>query len=241
MDRSLTLKIAAGAAAAAALAGGGAAIAASQLGSPKEESQAIINDAAQQLGIPASKLSDALKKALENRVDAAVAAGRLTKAEGDELKQRIESGDVPFFFAGGPREGHFGLRAGLDAAAAYLGMTEDELRTQLEGGKTLAQIATDKGKSVDGLVDALVADAKKHLDDAVAAGKITREQETQILSDLKTRITDLVNGKLPARPAHFRAFRFGDRPEGFRLFRFGGDRLPPAFRSGRPALVLPTA
>src|SRR6476619_8142249 len=84
----------------------GVAVAANQLGSPKQESQAVLNDAAKQLGVEPSALSAALKKALENRVDDAVAAGRLTKAQGDELKQRIESGDLPVF--GGPGFHHHG-------------------------------------------------------------------------------------------------------------------------------------
>src|SRR5205823_2628325 len=145
--------------------------------------QAIVNDAAKQLGIEPSKLSAALKKALEDRVDAAVAAGRLTKAEGDALKQRIESGDFPIF--GGQHGGHHGHFVDLDAAASYLGLTSAELRTQLESGKTLAQVAQDRGKSVDGLIDALVASAKTHLDEAVAAGKLTKAQEDSILADLK--------------------------------------------------------
>src|SRR5919201_1044571 len=94
MKSRLTPKVIAGAVAGLAVAGGGAAVAATQFGSPKEN-QAVLNDAAKQLGVQPSALSAALKKALENRVDAAVAAGRLTKAEGDELKQRIELGDVP--------------------------------------------------------------------------------------------------------------------------------------------------
>ncbi len=52
----------------------------------------------------------------------------------------------------------------LAAAAEYLGLSADELRTQLEGGKTLAEMAEAQGKSVDGLVDALVADAREHIE-----------------------------------------------------------------------------
>jgi hypothetical protein len=191
MDKKLKLKVGAGVAAAAAVAGGGAAIAADRLGS-SNDSQAIVNDAAKQLGVTPSALTAALKKALENRIDAAVADGRLTKEQGDELKQRIESGDLPLFF--GPRGGlheHFG---GLDAAASYLGLTEAELETQLESGKTLAQMAKDRGKSVDGLIQAMVDAATKRLDADVAAGRLTKAQEQQILSGLKQRITDLVNG-----------------------------------------------
>ena len=129
-------KLIAGAIAGLAVAGGGAAFAATQLGSPQQENQAVLKDAAKQLGVQPSALSAALKKALENRVDAAVAAGTLTNAQGAELKQRIESGDVPLFGGPGPGFHHGGRFGGLDAAASYLGLTEAQLRTQLESGKT---------------------------------------------------------------------------------------------------------
>jgi hypothetical protein len=224
MDASLKRKLVGGAVAVAAVAGAGGAIAATKLGSPKEESQAIVNDAAKQLGVKPSALSDALKKALENRVDAAVAAGDLTKAQGDELKSRIAAGDIPLF--GFPHRG-FGPdgRGGfgkLDAAASYLGLTEAQLRTELDGGNSLAQVAKDHGKSVDGLVNALVADLKKHLDDDVAAGRITKAQEDSFLADAKQRITDFVNGKGP-----------GGLRYGFRHF----DGAPRGFRGGGPPLL----
>src|ERR1700675_846927 len=79
------------------------AVAASRAFSPSEESKAVIDDAAAQLGVKPSALSEALKQALQNRLDAAVAAGRLTKAQADELKARIDSGDgLPFFRGPGP-------------------------------------------------------------------------------------------------------------------------------------------
>src|SRR5437764_13598372 len=96
MQLSRKSKYVVGAAALMAAAGGGAAaVAASQSNSPSEESKAIVDDAAGQLGISPDKLSNALKKALTDRVDAAVAAGRITKTEGDALKTRIQSDDFP--------------------------------------------------------------------------------------------------------------------------------------------------
>ena len=218
-------KVAVGAAALLAAAGGGAAIAAaSQSGSPSEESKAIIDDAAKQLGISSDKLSNALKTALDDRVDAAVAAGRLTKAEGDALKQRIQSSDFPLFGGFHHGFGHFGAR--LDAAASYLGLTPAALRTQLESGKSLAQVARDRGKSVDGLVDALVADARQKLDEAVAAGRLTKAQETDFLAGLRDRITALVNGTHPDGPDFGGPrFRGPDSGFGFHLRHFEG---PPA-------------
>src|SRR5712691_8267975 len=39
----------------------------------------------------------------------------------------------------------------VQAIANYLGLTTDQLRTQLQSGKSLAEIATARGKSVSGL------------------------------------------------------------------------------------------
>ena len=211
MKLSRKAKIAVGAAAVLAAAGGGVAVAASQAGSPSEESKAVIDDAAKRLGISSGKLSDALKTALSDRVDAAVAAGRLTKAEGDALKQRITSDDFPLL--GGLRRGFgHGLFGRLDAAAGYVGITEAQLRTELEGGKSLAQVAKDHNKSVDGLVNVLFADAKGKLDDAVSAGRLTMARENEMLGVLKDRITNMVNQAGTNEP-HFR----GSGP-GFRHF-----------------------
>jgi hypothetical protein len=222
MARRLKHKVAAGSIAALAVAGAGGAVAATQLGSAKAESDAVVTDAAKQLGVEPSKLSAALKKALEDRVDAAVAAGRLTKADADALKARIESGDVPIF--GAPHARPFvgvHMFGPLAAATTYLGISDTTLRAELDSGKTLAQVAKDRGKSVVGLVQALVADAKKHLDDAVADGRLTKDQEQRIAADLQSRVTDFVNGKpgtfgpglRPGRELHDR-FGQGFRPVG---------------------------
>ncbi len=206
-------KIVVGAAALLAATGAGAAVAASQDSSPSSESKAVIDDAAKQLGIPSSKLSDALKQALSDRVDAAVAAGRVTKAEGDALKARIQSNDFPLFGGHHRGPGHFGFIGRLETAAGYIGITEAQLRTELESGKSLAQVAKAHGKSVDGLIDALVAAAKDKLDNAVSAGHLTKAQETEMLSVLKDRITSAVNNTGGLGEPHFR------HPEsGFRHF-----------------------
>jgi polyhydroxyalkanoate synthesis regulator phasin len=204
-------RVLAGAVAGVAVAGGGAALAANHFNSPQQESQAVVNDAAKQLGVQPGQLSAALKKALENRVDAAVAAGQITKAQGEELKKRIESGPLPLFGPpmGRPDHHGFGPFADLDVAASYLGLSEAQLRTKLDSGSSLAAVAKAQGKSVSGLVDALYADAKKHLDSAVAAGRLSKSQETRILADLKTRLTDVVNGEHPWFHEDHRGF---DRP-----------------------------
>jgi hypothetical protein len=159
----------------------------------------VLNDAAKQLGVDPDELESAITKALENRLDEAVAAGRMTQEQADALKARLESGDVPLFGGpGGPGDHHVhGMFGGLDAAASYLGLTDAELRAKLEDGSTLADVAKAQDKSVDGLVAALVTAAKKDVADAVAAGRLTEAQQTEILADLEARITDLVNSEGP--------------------------------------------
>jgi hypothetical protein len=199
--RRHTTKIAVAAAALTATVGGGAAIAATQL-DPRKESQAVVNDAAEQLGVEPSELTAALKEALSNRVDKAVEAGRLTEEQGAQLKKRIQSGDVPLLGLGGPGFGHRGGLhhfGHLEAAAKYLGMTEANLSTALRNGKTLAEVARDRDKSVAGLVTALVDAEKAELAAAVSAGRLTDAQRDAMVSGLKARITSLVNGE---RPAH---------------------------------------
>jgi len=198
-------KLIVGASAVLAVAGGSAAIAANGTG-PQAESQAVVNDAAKQLGVDPTKLSSALKQALANRVDAAVETGRLTEAQGTEMKERIKAGTFPLFgrHAGG-KDGRHGGRFShhLGAAATYLGVTEAVLRTSLQAGKTLAQIAKDANKSVDGLVAAIVADETKELDAAVTAGRLTKAQRDERVAGLKERITARVNGERPAGKHHF--------------------------------------
>lgn len=195
-------------AAALIAAGGTTAVAAATGGSPAADNTTIIDDVAQQLGLDSSKVTAALKTALENRVDAALAAGQITQAQAEELKAQIEAGTVPFF-AGAGRGGHGpggpGHVAALADAAAYLGVTDAQLRTDLQAGKTLAQVATSAGKSVDGLVSALVAAEKQELDDAVAAGRLTAAQRDALAAGLQQRVENLVNG---ARPSFDRGAAF---------------------------------
>src|SRR3990170_314590 len=230
MTKKTKFTFGAGVAAAATLVvalGAAGAIAASKALSPAKESQAVIDDAARQLGIEPSALSEAITEALKNRVNAAVEAGLLTKEEASELKSRIDSGETSLLFGGfghrRPGFGHPGPFGNLDAAAAYLGLTTAELREQL-ADKTLAEIAKARGKSVDGLVNTLVTAAEKAIDEAVADGRLTKEHAAKLKADLGEHVESLVNGEFRD---HGFGFRHGFGPGS------ASPRGPPAFEGPR--------
>ncbi len=104
-----------------------------------------------------------------------------------------------FGFGGRPSGGRsfgFGGPAGsFSAATAYLGISPTQLFAEIRSGKTLAQIANStSGKSASGLIAAMVAAQQSQLDAAVKSGRITQAMATQIASNLKTRVTQIVNG-----------------------------------------------
>ena len=189
--------VAAVAVAAVVAAGAGVAIAANREQSPQQESQTVLNEVARELGVTPAKLRTALENALVKRVDAAVADGRLTREQADRLEARIRSGDVPLLSPRPhPRRAHgpFGRFGRLDAAASYLGVDHAELREALRSGRSLADVARENGKSVDGLVSALTNAATERLEAAVAAGRLTDAQRDEIASRLEQRIRRFVDG-----------------------------------------------
>jgi hypothetical protein len=216
MRKLTSKKVLAATVAGLAVAGGGAAIAASQ--SDTSPASSFLDAVAKHLGISSQELEDATRAAAIDQVDQAVKDGRLTQEQADELKSRIESGDVPGFL--GPGVFGFGHRFGQDgpgghhmflfghklgAAAEYLGLTEAELREQLADGKSLADVAEAQGKTVDGLKDAILKAARTNLDEAVEAERLTQEQADAFYERLESVVDDIVNGTLPT-------FRHGRGP-----------------------------
>jgi len=228
---------------AAAAFAGGAYAASNDSGSGA--SQTFLNDVAKRLKVTPAQLHSALQGAFFDRLDAAVAAGRLTKAQAARIKQQVQNDpNFPLGFGhlgfagppggfrgppggfggppGGPGERH-GLHGGLlPAAAKYLALSNTQLMTQLASGKTLAQLANKPGKSAAGLKQALTAAFKAKLDRAVAAKRLTSSQEQQLLSRWRSRLDQLIN----RRPPRFDAPRGGGLPR-FRPPEGPGPAGPP--------------
>ena len=161
------------------------------------------------------KSVDGLKAAIvadaKSHLNQAVADGKLTADKAAQILERLQSKiSVIVMRTGSPagkgkagkgkaKKGAAAHRGAIKSASTYLGLTLTELRIQLQAGKSLAQVATAQGKSVDGLKAAIVADAKTVIAKLVASGKITAERGQQYLEQIKAHVGDLVNRTKPAK------------------------------------------
>jgi hypothetical protein len=160
-------------------------------------------------GVDLQKVIDAIVAADKAEIAAAVAAGTMTQAQADERLANLTAHvtDEVNRLAGGPG-GHGGPGAegmgkgshggpGADdvtAAAKVLGMTDADVTTALQSGKTLATLATDKGVDLPKVIDAIVAADKTEIAAAVTAGTMTQAQADERIANLAAHVTDEVNG-----------------------------------------------
>jgi hypothetical protein len=180
--------------------------------------------------------------AVSDRVDRIAAAlqglvddGTLTTEQRDEVADTL-SRELP---RGGPGAGRgpghglgpgHGGRPSLDVAASTLGMTEQELLTELRGGRSLADVADGAGVPVDDLTAALVQAAESRLAEAVASGRLTQEQADERAARMAERIAVAVE-----RPGPGRGMRDGmgsDRGHG--MGQGMGQGWGPGGRPGTP-------
>ena len=102
----------------------------------------------------------------------------------------------------------------LAAAAKALGMTNDELTTAIQSGKTLAQIATDKGVDLQKVQDAISAAHKEEMrtqiNQAVTNGTITQDKADWLLEGLDKGYLDGPGFGFGGRRGH--GFGSGDAP-----------------------------
>ncbi|WP_276354048.1 hypothetical protein [Cohnella caldifontis] len=136
---------------------------------------------------------DALKQAL---IDAN--AARL-----DQMKQEFANNaddllDAKGGVAAGKRDGVAGAEGfaqrDLSAAASALGMTVEDLKTALQAGKTLADVAKEKNVEVQTLIDAETAAIQAQIQQQVQDGKLTQDQADKRLARAADLADKFVNG-----------------------------------------------
>src|SRR5581483_11297697 len=137
------------------------------------------------------------KQTALQEVDAALAAGRITAQQAQQARDRINSGEFGGFGfgigRGGPGgPGGRGFFAEKDQLAQFLGITEAQLQTELNG-KSLAKVAQAHGKTRDQLIQFIITSAQQRLAADVQAGRITQQQADQRLAELRDRVAEMVD------------------------------------------------
>jgi polyhydroxyalkanoate synthesis regulator phasin len=174
------------------LAGGGAGLVMSvggPVGAASVDTTAV-DDTQRETPPDSARRSDRRAAKLQEILQPLIDDGTITQAQADAVIAALQ--------AARPRDGghHRGMgRHGesLQEVADLLGLTIEELGTQLRDGQTLAEIAVANGSTAQAVIDLLVAERTEQINERVAHGHITQEQADARLADLTERITTMVN------------------------------------------------
>ena len=148
------------------------------------------------LGISVDEYDAAVEQAQDRVVDEALDEGWLTEDQAEMLRWRMDQ--APGFGMRGMDQGFGGFERGMfghgnnlvSIAADQLSMSLTDLLTELQDGKTIADVAAEKGVDTGAIVDAYLAELKTDLDEAVAEGRITQNQADYSLEQAEERAVD---------------------------------------------------
>jgi len=113
---------------------------------------------------------------------------------------------------GKEKSGHHG--GGMREVAKLLGISKDELKTALMSGKTLAELAKERGVDRQKVVDLIAARIQKRLDARLKDGDVTREEydaRKARIPELAARIVD--EGMPKGKGMHRGGKEQTDKPE----------------------------
>jgi|GEM_PF-1126346 len=176
-----------------------------------------INNLAQEKGTDPADITAAILEKLDETLDQAVQDGKITQERataildkgkdqvpaflGKTLEGRMPEGRKPEGHVPGglPRGGRPGFATGHAAgslfgiAAEKLDMTVQELLAELQDGKSMADVASEKGVNQDDIAAAYLEQLEESLNQAVDNGRITKEQATSMLEQAKEHVPDMLD------------------------------------------------
>lgn len=150
---------------------------------------------ASEKGISAEALTQKLQSALNDRLDKAVASGKMTSEKASQIKTKEASeiaARINKPWTGKKNNCDFHKDIG-QPLQTILGMTTTQLKEQLDNGKTLAQIAADRGMSKANLTAKLNSAMVANIDQAIKDNKKTAEKAAEIKAKLPQRIEKLIS------------------------------------------------
>lgn len=149
-------------------------------------------------------------EAITSVLDALVTDGTLTQAQADAVTDGMAQwrADHPMSERGRGPGRIFGAK--VDAVAELLGLTTQELRTELAAdGATLGSVAGDQVGEVASL---LTNGANTRIDEALAAGKISEETAAELKAAVPDKVQAMLDGTAKMGEGRARGHRGGHGP-----------------------------
>jgi polyhydroxyalkanoate synthesis regulator phasin len=136
---------------------------------------------------------------VEDALGGLVEDGTITQEQADAVEEALEDAHPGPGLRGGfgHHPGWFGFGGDLSTLADSLGLDEDELRSELREGKTIAEVAEEQDVDVADVVDDIVEAQQERVDEAVANGDLTQDEADDIMAGAEARVTAFVNGEWP--------------------------------------------
>jgi hypothetical protein len=154
------------------------------------------------LGISVDEYEAAVDAAEDQVLDEAVADDWLTQEQADRLRERLDAApgfgrwDKGFPFMGRMPgvKGVWGMRGEslYSIAADKLGMELSNLMAEFQDGKSIADLAAEKGVDTQEIADAYLVQFEEQLADAVANEDITQKQADLMLENMAEQVTSQI-------------------------------------------------
>ncbi len=150
------------------------------------------------LGISVEEYDTAVDTAQGQVLEEAVADGWLTQEQADRMQERMNLDPGARWMGKGfwGRRGAWGMRGDslFSIAADELGMSLSDLTAELQEGKSIAEVAEEKGVDPQTIADAYLAQYAETLSEAVEDERITQKQADLMLKSM----TETVGAQLEA-------------------------------------------
>jgi len=161
------------------------------------------------VGKSQAQINAAFQKAIGETLADEVKSGQITQAQADAIKKKLAN-QTPCTLApattrpkgGETKPGFAYMQYYLSAAAAALGLKDDQLTADLKNGQSISQIAAAQNPPIteDEFRARVIANLKPVLDKSVANKLLTATQEQMILNELQTGPLPLWNAAPVTKP-----------------------------------------
>ena len=165
---------------------------------------ATLGEVAESNGIPTEDLISTITSIMAEKLNEAVAEGKITAdealAKAENIQERVQQMvNKPLDQKPGKGHDHKG-RDLLRAVMEDLGIERADIATGISNGATLGEVAESNGIPTEDLISTITSIMAEKLNEAVAEGKITADEALAKAENIQERVQQMVNKPLDQKP-----------------------------------------